>query len=677
MEQTYLPFVQHQIRREGQLILSPGSLLIVEAPKTLLSDPRLRCAGRLIQQVMECVAGYGLQTFYVVDRNCVSNRSEQPQLLLQVAGDGDSEAYRIEISPESKRIEIFAQAPRGALWAMRTLEQHMQQKGLVFEGGTIEDAPTLPWRGFYHDVTRGRVPTLESLKRLAEALSRYKLNELQLYIEHTYLFSNESEVWRDDTPLTAADIQELDRYCDERGVELVPSVSSFGHLYELLRSYQFCGECELDVDPSETFSYIGRMAHHTADIHGEAVFEQILRRIDEFSGLCRTRRFNICADETFDLGQGKNRDLCANQGRGRLYVDFLKRLQQHLNARGLEMQFWGDIIIDTPDLYQEFDPKPVCLTWDYAAEGSDHGVKTLAKLGARQYLCPGVGTWNMKLPSIFNAYRNIHRMTTYAIEYGAEGVLNTDWGDFAHICDPCLSLPGLIHGACVAWTGSEALQKYVQALHPAAKDEPFDPAPSSPQRLLEYELLNAQISKLECGDFEGSYVSDLNLAQEEDLFPWFHMVRLHEAETMSDRETAERWLVEGKALLEKNMGPDRYAAAQAKLQQIKAKLLSKPLLCARPEEATSFREAAINGLDFILCTNELGYLYWQSQLDLEVSTLASLKPQVEACCQRLEHWMLRYRKRWLKVSQTSELSRMTEVLSAWLDRLRRKAYFSD
>ena len=65
-------------------------------------------------------------------------------------------------------------------------------------------------------------------------MSRYKLNQLQLYVEHTYLFRDFSEMWRDQTPLTAEEIRELDSYCRERHIELVPSLASFGHLCTLL-----------------------------------------------------------------------------------------------------------------------------------------------------------------------------------------------------------------------------------------------------------------------------------------------------------------------------------------------------------------------------------------------------------------------------------------------------------
>ena len=62
------------------------------------------------------------------------------------------------------------------------------------------------------DVTRGRIPKMTYLKELADRCSLYKINQLHLYIEHTFLFDGLSEVWRDDTPLTARKVPDNPRY---------------------------------------------------------------------------------------------------------------------------------------------------------------------------------------------------------------------------------------------------------------------------------------------------------------------------------------------------------------------------------------------------------------------------------------------------------------------------------
>ena len=83
----------------------------------------------------------------------------------------------------------------------QTLRQIVRQSGGLLQETVIEDEPDIKNRGFFFDVTRGRVLSLESLKRLADTMAFYKMNQLQLYVEHTYLFRDLTELWRDDTPV--------------------------------------------------------------------------------------------------------------------------------------------------------------------------------------------------------------------------------------------------------------------------------------------------------------------------------------------------------------------------------------------------------------------------------------------------------------------------------------------
>ena len=77
----------------------------------------------------------------------------------------------------------------------------------------IHDYPEFPVRGYYHDVTRGRVPKLSWLKRLADTMSFYKLNQLQLEYRTYISFQRDfSEMW-EGSYLSTQDILELDSYC--------------------------------------------------------------------------------------------------------------------------------------------------------------------------------------------------------------------------------------------------------------------------------------------------------------------------------------------------------------------------------------------------------------------------------------------------------------------------------
>lgn len=52
--------------------------------------------------------------------------------------------------------------------------------------------------------------------------------------------------------------------------------------------------------------------------------EFIKGKIAEFMPLFTSKQFNICADETFDLGKGKSREAAREKGVDRIYIDFVK-----------------------------------------------------------------------------------------------------------------------------------------------------------------------------------------------------------------------------------------------------------------------------------------------------------------------------------------------------------------
>lgn len=143
---------------------------------------------------------------------------------------GDSEGYILDISED--KIAISADSPAGAFYGIQTLKQ-------IFENDTvpclhIEDKPDMSLRGFYHDVTRGKVPTVDTLKKMIDNMAYYKMNHLELYIEHTFPFKELGDSVEKFGYLTADEIRELDDYCYENFIDFVPSIPTFGHLYELL-----------------------------------------------------------------------------------------------------------------------------------------------------------------------------------------------------------------------------------------------------------------------------------------------------------------------------------------------------------------------------------------------------------------------------------------------------------
>ena len=172
---------------------------------------------------------------------------------------GSSERYELWIREDG--IQIVAEQASGAFYAIQTLRQIWEQDEIPCLH--IEDNPDYTYRGFYHDVTRGKVPTVATIKALIDRMAYYKLNSLQLYVEHTFEFEECKELNAKTGCLTKAEIEEIGAYCAHNFIEFIPSLSTFGHMYDILQQekYQHLRVLK-DFEVKENV-WDSRMRHHT------------------------------------------------------------------------------------------------------------------------------------------------------------------------------------------------------------------------------------------------------------------------------------------------------------------------------------------------------------------------------------------------------------------------------
>ena len=134
------------------------------------------------------------------------------------------EGYLLTITPIG--IEIVFRETGGLRAAAATLRQLLRQYGRHLPCLKIRDWPDFARRGVMLDISRGRVPKLETLLDLVEHLADFKINELQLYTEHTFAYRKYKSVWQSWGALTGKEIRRLDAHCRELGIDLVPNQNS-------------------------------------------------------------------------------------------------------------------------------------------------------------------------------------------------------------------------------------------------------------------------------------------------------------------------------------------------------------------------------------------------------------------------------------------------------------------
>lgn len=378
-----------------------------------------------------------------------SDKPHAATILLRLDPALPPQAYRLHITP--RQIAIDGADGAGLFYGAMTLRQLVRQFRDALPACLIEDHPDFPIRGVMLDISRDKVPTMETLFRLVEELAEWKINRLELYTEHTFAYRRHRAVWEHASPMTADEVRALDAFCAERFIELVPNQNCFGHLHRWLENepYRDLAECPDGFMTPWGDWRNGPFSLNPLDPRSLALVEELLA---ELLPNFRSRNVNVGCDETFDLGQGASRAACEERGKGRVYLDFLLKIHAAVTRHGRTMNFWGDIILNHPDLIAELPRDVVPLVWGYEA---DHPYAAqcaqFADAGLPFLVCPGTSTWNSILGRTDNALANIANALENGRAAGARGMLLTSWGDNGHWQPYAADLLPLAAGAARAW----------------------------------------------------------------------------------------------------------------------------------------------------------------------------------------------------------------------------------
>ena len=173
---------------DGLFIIKHNTAMLLEES---LGDNDLETA-KLLQREIKKVIAITLPIKKVqrsvenLDENCICFEYKNM--------DKGEEAYLMTV--RSNKITIEACSSRGFIYGAATLIQLCKIYRSEIGCTVIEDEPSYPNRGYMLDVSRGRVPTMESLKVLVDRLAlignslKVKVTQLHLcYFHFVFLYS--------------------------------------------------------------------------------------------------------------------------------------------------------------------------------------------------------------------------------------------------------------------------------------------------------------------------------------------------------------------------------------------------------------------------------------------------------------------------------------------------------
>jgi hypothetical protein len=365
-------------------------------------------------------------------------RTRNTALVERIDGSLPAQGYELTIADDGTTLVGGDDA--GCFYGRATLAQlertHDGQRPI----GTIRDHPDLATRGVMLDVSRDKVPTMSTLYELIERLASWKVNQVELYIEHTFAYRNHPDVHADASPFTPNEIRALDTYCRDRHVELVPNQNCLGHMNRWLKHARYH---ELALAPDGFVDPYG-LGHEamTIDPAQPGSLALVRELLGELLPLFSSRRVNIGLDETWELPRDRIDE----------YFEWIATLRALPELDGREVIIWGDMFSGNPSLVAKVPDGVTVCEWGYDAEYPfDERTALLARSGRPFWVAPGTSAWLSIAGRLTNCVENCRNAARAALDHGGLGYLNTDWGDRGHLQQWPVSDPGFAYGAAVSW----------------------------------------------------------------------------------------------------------------------------------------------------------------------------------------------------------------------------------
>jgi hexosaminidase len=316
-------------------------------------------------------------------------------------------------------VAIIAQTSAGIFYGAQTLKQLVEDDTGVEKlwTATIRDWPSMKYRGFHDDLSRGPFPTLAFQKHQLEVFASRKVNLYSPYFEHTLQYASDPLAAPPGSSLTRADAQELVAFARQLHIAVVPEQEAFGHLHHVLQY--------------EKYTDVAESPHGHVIAPGQpGSLPLISSWFTQIAADFPSPFLHIGADETFELGTGRTKADVDKRGLGPVYADFLTSIHTTLAPLHRRLLFWGDMATTDPAAIPGLPKDMIAIPWIYWHKDSyDRDILPFKNAGIETWVAPGDANWNQVYPIGKTALDNISSFIEAGQRLGSTGELTVAWND--------------------------------------------------------------------------------------------------------------------------------------------------------------------------------------------------------------------------------------------------------
>ena len=359
-----------------------------------------------------------------------------------------TDGYKLQIS--NRRANITTSSLSGCYYALVTLEELARvYKGLI-PPLEIIDYPDLKVRGFMLDISRSKFQNIETVKKYIDILSILRYNHMELYVEgFSFEYKSMPFVNKDGNFISVEEYQEIEKYCYDNFIDLVPNQNGFGHMTEWLKLDQFKHLSNVEG----LFNIWGsNRASSTLDPTNDESFELVKKMYGDMLPYSSSNYFNMNFDEPYELGYGKSKEACDKTSREEVFAEFFNKLASVVKSYGKIPMLWGDVIIHKPEAINKIDREAILIDWGYNENYPFlRNAQMLKKLKRPYILAPGTSTWGVVTSKYYEMLWSIKNAAEAAYHNDGLGIILTDWGDFGHLQFLPMSYAPLVYCGIYSW----------------------------------------------------------------------------------------------------------------------------------------------------------------------------------------------------------------------------------